>query len=279
MIVKVLTRHTPSYRSLLEYIMRGDIDKDVFLHNLRSRSIDEWANQYIQNESFRRTFRRDAIFLYHEILSLSGNIDPKAVTDAMLADLASKYIELRGNTGMFAGKIHRDTECVHMHFAVSGLEYRTAKSFRISRDELQELKISLQEYHRQKYPELDDSICDHGAGKRHITDRAWHAHHKAERDAAKTELKEQLRGLYERSKTQQEFLELLRESGLHHYERSGQAAGITQGDTKFRFSRLDIDLSQLPTDLSVEQNALDEIRSLRESRQEIEKQNNYEISR
>jgi hypothetical protein len=47
------------------------------------------------------------------------------------------------------------------------LAYRTGKSFYLPKDKLNELKKELQEYQKEKYPELKHSLPKHG-GQRSI---------------------------------------------------------------------------------------------------------------
>jgi hypothetical protein len=278
MIVKILTRHSPSYESLLKYILQEDKTKDekqiTITHNIRSHDPKDWPREFIQNEAFRKYPRSNQIYLYHEILSFSSREDEKNVTPEMIEDISRQYINLRGNKGIYIGVPHRDKDHVHIHFCTSGLEYRNGKAFRLSKEDLHLVKTKLQEYHKEKYPQIDQSTVGHGKGKAYVTDREWYATHKAQRTLHKETLKHHLKDAFSKAKTQNEFLALLREAGLHHYERNGKPTGIVFEDMKFRFTRLGMEKEQLyslPIDKTEEQKVLDEIQHIRESRSEISK--------
>lgn len=267
MLVKILSRHTPSYKSLFEYILKEDKangQPQVFLHGVRGSSIEEWVREYVENEALRKYPREGQIYVYHEILSLSANTDRNLISPEMIEDLGRKYIDLRGLEGMYVGAAHMDRDHVHWHFATHGLQYRTGIAHRMTTQELQDLKVNLQEYHSLKYPELE-STCNHGAGKEYVTDKAWYSKHRDERAKAKELLQLQVQDAFGQSKTQKQFLDLLRELNLPHYERGEKIAGIMHGEEKFRFSRLNLDLEKLPQDRTEEEKALDEIQSIRDA--------------
>jgi hypothetical protein len=259
-IVKILSRHTPSYGSLIRYILNEEkIDRDhVYTNNLRSNTVEGYAREFMENEAFRRQSRSDSVLMYHEILSFQAENSP--LTKPMLDELIRKYMELRGPTSVSVGAIHFDKEnTVHAHFAVSGLHYRTGKSFGLSKAQLHDLKMRFQEYHRQKYPELARSLPEHGKGARYKGHAQWHAHNREE-------IVEKVRELFPKSATQQAFLEGLRDAGFHHYERNSKPTGIEYEGQRFRFSRLleGKRLDELPVDRSEEEKALAEIRAIRE---------------
>jgi len=270
MIVKILSRHSASFKSLAEYIVRGagkEGKPQIFTHNLRSENTDGRVREFLENEAHRTYTRRNQVFIYHEIVSLSNKEDGTKITKSVLDALARKYISLRGKQGMFLGAVHRDKEHVHIHFMTAGLEYRTGKSFRLKKYQLQELKIKFQEYHRKKHPELTQSTVNHGKGREYVTDKEWQARHRDERSLAKKEVQDMVKACYARTHTQKEFLELLRENNLHFYERNGEPTGIIYNNLKIRFTRMEITKKQienLRTDRTEEEQALAEIRAIRQ---------------
>ncbi len=88
-IVKILARHTPSYASLISYILNeGKIDhSEVFSHNLRAHTIAGYEQEFIENEAFRKHTRTDQIYLFHEIISFHAHENNEVITKAMIADL------------------------------------------------------------------------------------------------------------------------------------------------------------------------------------------------
>jgi hypothetical protein len=222
-----------------------------------------YVKEFIENEAFRRQSRSDQIHLFHEIVSFGEGENREAITAAMIDDLAHEYMRLRGDTGVMLGYTHWDKNHVHIHFCVSALQYRIGKSFGLNKQQLQELKLSFQEYHKKHYPELTKSAPQHGRGGTYLTHGQWHA--KRREDIMQT-----VQQCFDRATTQNEFLALLRDADLHHYERDGVPTGITYEGAKFRFSRLlaGRELSNLSIDRSEEEQILAEIRSIRERQKE-----------
>lgn len=268
-IVKILSRHSPSYASLVSYVLKyitNDEKTDllkIYTTNLRSNSIDGFVKEFINNEVFRQYHRKDGIKLTHEILSFSAEENNTVFTQKMIDDLAKEYMRLRGNKGLMLGAAHHDREHFHLHFAVSALEYRSGKSFGLNKTQLRELKDRFQEYHKTHYPELTHSFPRHGSGEPQLTHGHWHA-------KRRDEVIEQVKQSFAQSATQNQFLEVLRDAGLHHYERSGKPEGIEYEGARFRFSRLlgKEQLDTLPIDRTEEEKALAEIRAVRERQKE-----------
>jgi hypothetical protein len=249
MFVKILSRKNPSYRQLVEYILKDrkptKTAKDILKHNIKGTSIESIVKEFEKNETYRTFTRKDQIALYHEIISLSSN-EEHYIPDEVMIDLCHKYLDLRGAKGMYLAALHRDTEHCHAHIMTSALEYATGKAHRISRSALQDIKILLQDYHLQKYPlEITESFCDHSKGRTYAKNKEYHRRHKEERTKLKESVQQQVQDLFKQSKKFDEFLASLRVNGLHHYERNGIATGLTIGETKIRFSRLGISKEEM----------------------------------
>jgi len=185
-IVKILARHNPSYASLIRYQLRyvlQDIKNDkaeVYTQNLRSNTVTGYIQEFIENEAFRRSIRSDQIFLTHEVISFHRDENGYLLSHEVVEDLAYEYMRLRGEKGVILTAVHRDKDHVHLHACVSALEYRTGKSFGLNKRQLQELKVSFQEYHKQRYPELTKSAPQHGRGGAYFTHGQWHAKRREE---------------------------------------------------------------------------------------------------
>lgn len=282
MIVKILTRNSPSYGSLIDYLLKEGKGKDgkpvVITHNFRGTTKEEWVQEFMENEAYRQHVRKDQIYLYHEIISLSSKENKDLITPEIMEDLARQYITLRGKEGMYIASFHEDKDHAHIHFAVSGVKYRTGQAHRLSHDDLYNLKDKFQEYHNDRYPFLSFSSPEHGKGKQHTTNREYFS--KTKRTNVKDEIRTKIQSIVAEAKSQQHFLNLLREAGLHHYERGGVPTGVVYDDLKFRFSRLDVPFQEMPVDMGLhkeEQEILDEIQSIREGRRERDQERDIEI--
>jgi len=260
-IVKVLARHSPTYKSLINYILNeAKTDRtQVYTQNLRSNTLDGYVQEFVTNEAFRAKSRDDQIFIYHEIISLHRDERAEVITPKVIADLAQTYMRMRGEQGVILAVPHYDKNHLHIHCAVSALNYRTGTSFGLNKTQLRELKTKFQEYHRTKYPELTKSFPEHGKGGRHMPPARWHV-------LKRQEIAERVRACFEQATSQQDFLNRLLGVDLHYYERNGKATGIEYEGQKFRFSRLleDRQFADLPVERSEEEQTLQAIRVLRE---------------
>ncbi|QTE35870.1 relaxase/mobilization nuclease domain-containing protein [Mucilaginibacter gossypii] len=260
-IIKILARHNPSYASLIRYILNEDksAQMQVFTNNLRSDTIPGYVQEFIENEAFRRQYREDQVYLYHEIISFHAGEDKALLTPEVLDDLVQEYIRLRGHTGVMIGAVHHDREHVHVHFCVSALHFRTGLSFGLSKAQMHELKVSFQEYHQRWYPGIDKSVVEHGKAEPYLRHGQWHAN---QREL----IAETAKRCFAQAKSQQQFFELLRTERLDYYERHGRPAGVEANGMKMEFSRLlaGMRLDALPVERNEEEQALQEIRRIRE---------------
>ncbi len=271
MIFKILSRCSPGYGSLINYILKegkGANDKkpEPYLHNFRGSTVNQWIRELYINEAFRKQERKGQVYFYHAILSFNS-LDSDKISKEMLTDITAKFIELRGREGMYLSAIHQDTGHTHIHCLISALEYRKGKAFRMTKGEMQELKIQLQEYQKEKYPLLENSLPNHGACKEYLSQKEYGVKTKNSKAYIKAELSQKVNDAFKQANNQKHFLELLQESGLHHYERGGKAYGITLDDKNYRFSSLGVDMKKfnaLGKDLSEEERTLEEIKEIRQ---------------
>jgi len=275
-IVKILARHSPTYQSLISYILNeAKTDNvQVYTQNLRSDTLNGFVQEFIQNEAFRAHNRSDQVYMYHEIISLHRDEQTEAIIPEVIADLTREYMRLRGEQGVMLAVPHYDKDHVHIHCAVSALNYRTGTSFGLNKTQLYELKTQFQQYHRTNYPELTKSFPQHGKGGHALHPAQWHVLKRAE-------IIEQARACYLLASSQQDFLARLRDRELHYYERSGKVTGIEYEGQKFRFTRLlgDMQLADLPIERGEEEQALAAIQAVRERKQERDERDCYEPER
>ena len=171
MIVKIKTHKKPNFKKLFDYLLNDkgrlfDENEKSFLitHNLYGDTADEWVKQFKENESHRGHKRKNAVLLYHEILSWHRS-DTENLSLEKMEDMVRQYIELRNPNGLYVAVPHHDKQHLHVHLAVSALEFHSGKTMRLSKKEFAELKKKIQLYQQQKYPDLSKSIVRHGLGK------------------------------------------------------------------------------------------------------------------
>jgi hypothetical protein len=275
MIIKSLSRKSNSAQ-LLKYLFK-DEDKVLYeqehpftiRHNLRSQNLDSWIKEFRENEGFRLHKRKDNVELYHTIISFS-NKDRNLVSEKLLKDFAKQFIRLRGENSLYLGTAHVDRDHIHLHVIMSGTKYRTGESNRISRDEFRNIKLKLDSYQREKYPELIHSLPAHDKSKKVVLLRN-------SRMPQKEALLSSLQKAYSKSKSLDEFISILKTDGHEPYYRAGRLTGIKyQNGLKFRLSRLGYDtekIDQLAQLQAKEQQQLSTLRELRNIRNKNRERN------
>lgn len=274
MILKNLTRRSGTHQ-LLSYLFEkqrktpeGKEKQLIIRHNIRSRaSVKKWKKEFDQNESYRLRRRKDNVKLHHTILSIS-NKDSHLVDDKMLRSIAHKYFELRGPQNMYLATVHQDKDHTHIHIVSPGVEYLTGKSNRISKSEFNGLKKALDEFQRTKYPELVNSLPQHGKSKeKRIGEISKPIQNKNIRENQKQSLTKTLEKAYSDAHSLDQFLSQIKAHGHEPYYRSGRLQGIKyDGERKYRLSRLGFDKERIEHLIQIEneeKQALKELQGLR----------------
>lgn len=216
---------------------------------MRARSIEGWTKELEANNALRIQKRRDNILIQHTVLSLS-NKDAKHASSEMLKDLAKKFIDLRGMENMYIGTIHTDKDHLHIHLVMSPVQYMTGESNRISREKLHEIKVQLDTYQQEKYPQLIHSLPRHGRAKeaaRILQEQEYQQQQRTGRLSQKQDVIEVLDATYQQANSLEDFLHKLQEQGHVPYYRTGKLTGIRYKGSgrKFRFRRLGFDQQKL----------------------------------
>ena len=206
-------------------------------HNLKGNSINEWVKQYQVNEECRQHKRVNSVLLTHEIISFHKD-DAKNISLDKLENIARQYVKERNINGMFVAVPHFDKEHYHIHLCVSGIEYKTGKSMRLAKVDLQKLKKNIQQYQIDKYPELSNSLVDHEKKGYALSDKEHKFKERTGRATDKEHLIGMLKTCYKKANSKDDFFEMLKESGLTNYIRGGRISGVIFSNKKFRLKRL-----------------------------------------
>lgn len=271
MIIKIKSRNKPSFKQLLEYISDEEKtrfpDKEqqsfIITHNLKGNNIQQWTEQFKTNESYRKNKRKDSVYLTHEILSWHGE-DTQNITPDKIEAMTREYIQLRNPNGMYVAVPHFDKEShYHVHICASGIEYRTGTSLRLSKTNLLKLKKDIQEYQKQKFPELSKSVVEHGKkGKRILTDEEYQIKQRTGRMTDKELVLEILNTCYQQATSKEDFFNRLKDKELTTYIRSGKLTGVLHKNRKHRLGRLGFTEERLEglNKLTTREKELNEIR-------------------
>jgi hypothetical protein len=276
-IIKSLSRKSNS-NQLIKYILRYTLDEEkvianrhdkhetpfIIRHNVRSRSLKGFIKEFEENESYRLVHRKDSVKLFHTIISFSSK-DSSLVTDKLLKDIAKKYISERGLNNLYVGARHSDRDHVHIHLAVSGVQLN-GRSSRISKQQFHHIKLELDRYQKEKFPQLVHSLPQHGFKKRQLAKQEVLKIVKQNRETKKESLCEALKTAYDKSTSKEQFVKELTELGYDPYYRNEKLQGVLYDGQKFRLGRLGYDevmLDQLNQQQHKEEKTMQELEALR----------------
>ena len=271
MILKNLTRRN-NIGQLVNYILKPEKDEKsepILKHNLRSRSASGWTKEFESNDSLRLYKRSDNIKLNHTILSFS-NKDIEHINKDMLKYISKKYIELRGKDNVYLASSHHDKDHIHLHIIMSATKYMTGESNRISKKEFHELKLALDAYQKEKYPELIHSLPNHAKlSKVQSQDISYPFNDSNRTLSQKQQISDKIEEIYGKAKSSQEFISQLKFEGLEPYYRGGSVYGVEDQGRHYRFKTLGFDitkLDELDKKSSKEEDELQQLSDLRESK-------------
>ena len=150
-----------------------------------------------------------------------------------------EYIRQRNPKGIFVAIPHFDKQHYHIHICASGIEFKTGKSLRFTKTELQSLKKNIQQFQMERFPELSKSVVQHGKKDKSIlTDREYQIKLRTGRETEKEQLIGMLKTCYKKANSKETFFQLLKECRLIPYERGGRTSGIVFKNKKFRLKNL-----------------------------------------
>jgi hypothetical protein len=237
----------------------------IIRHNLRARSsVKNFIKEFEENERYRLVHRKDSVKLFHEVISFA-KADRQNISEALLKDVAKQFIALRGMNNLYLGAAHYNTASTHLHIIVSGTSLN-GRSSRISKQEHQRIKITLEKYQREKYPELTHSRVAHQELFRQPTKEQIVTLVQQNRQTTKAKLCTLLYSAFEKSATIKEFGEHIAAAGYKPYHRGEKFQGVVdEHGMKFRFSRLGFqsNIEALAQQTIAEENALLNIQKLR----------------
>lgn len=166
MVIKVLSRKSNT-GTLMSYLFKyihneekTSIKPFVVRHNVRGNNVQAYTQEFEANEANRLHKRKNQPSVYHTILSWHKE-SAKFLDDRKLRILVKEFIQQRGNLNKYVVSKHIDREHIHLHVAVSATNI-LGKSSRISKHAFEQLKINMDRFQKEKFPELSHSLPQHG---------------------------------------------------------------------------------------------------------------------
>jgi len=121
MILKSMSRKSPSFGQVIRRIDKSAVDEQPLLRNLtplqaadRRRLVEEF-----RKNSDLLPSRKNGNMLYHEILSVAVVPGKEEEQKIALRETAQRYLELRADGLMAFGRMHHEPGHIHYHFVLS----------------------------------------------------------------------------------------------------------------------------------------------------------------
>lgn len=240
-----MSRKVPSFGQLVGYIDREeDAERYRIRHNLTARDPELIRHEFERNASLLQK-RKNGVYLYHEILSISRaqGLSAEAQKER-LYQIAQQYIAARCPDNLVYGGLHHDKEhSFHFHLMISSNRSGDPKRLRLDKAQFREIQVKLEEHVLREYPELEQKLA---IGKR--SDRRMsrpeaelerRTGERPERQTVLERVKQALEGAVDRDS----LLDALGRSDLELYVR-GKNLGIIdlESGKKHRLNTLDPEL-------------------------------------
>ncbi|MBC2716045.1 MAG: relaxase/mobilization nuclease domain-containing protein [Desulfobacteraceae bacterium] len=239
-----MSRKSASFGQLIDYINAPEKKAaHPIFQNLESSRDDPKAilKEFLNNSRYC-PLRKNSVKIYHEILSFS-DVDKEKATPKIIQNMVIKWIELRAHGALAYAKIHFDTECPHAHIMISGNLKDSAKKLSLSRKEFNQLRINLETYQNEKYPELKTINYQEVRKKKKPkkTRSENELERRTRRQSQKQKIIKRVNKALINSYSKDQFLRALNNENLNLYQR-GKTEGIQDRITgqKYRLKTLGI---------------------------------------
>lgn len=270
MIVKALSHKNSSasgIRRLVRYVCDQDKMQDKYFGRqsltvkkyLQSYNQERWIQSFKTNDDNRSFNHAKRVVLRHEIISFSPQSNPLISRETLHA-FAKYYLENRMlKPTMGFGVVHYD-EAPHIHFVLAGVAL-DGLATRISRQQFKDFKIKLQNFQKERFPELSHSIVDHAKPKTlklelsHQEQRMKDKRKVSDKELLSQKVMQLTKGCVSLDELEAKLID----QSLRPYYRRGILTGVWLGNRKFRLSTLGVGKEHLK-EMTREQKRLNALR-------------------
>lgn len=150
---------------MIGYIDREMEGQELYWNVAQNSTPEVLEREFLENDEYRSSQAKNR--MYHHILSFSTK-DKAVITPELLESVAQEYLLKAGlENHLVFGRVHSDTEHYHWHLISSQNAFHSKKGYRLSKTELKNLQVQMEEFTRLHYPEIKYSYAY--SGKRNLT--------------------------------------------------------------------------------------------------------------
>lgn len=254
MVIKTLSRKATkiSFKNIINYVDRQDkrtAKSQLFdpyfrvLYNLRGSEKEEVIEEFEENFELYNSKRKNAVGVYHEIMSFRKEDD---VTQEIIEDLAYTYLDRRTPKGLAYGAVHTDKDHVHLHLVISSNQLMSKKANRLSQKEFLEVRQYIEQVQKERYPQIKSIVYDDLKLKKELRqeqDKNTRREKRYKVESRGVSQKEMVLSSFldamDTAEDAKEFHQLIQEGeGRDLYIYRDKVAGIIEDGRKYRFSNL-----------------------------------------
>ncbi len=158
MIIKSMSRKTPSFDQLVAYSCAPKGARIAILHNFPASADTpvKIIQEFTKNHALL-PHRANGNALYHEIIALPPNMEIAVKEQAAaLGAIATRYLEKRAPSQLAFGVIHTDTAHVHMHLMISSNAVLSRRRVWLKKSAFADIQREIEAYKLKRFPELGD---------------------------------------------------------------------------------------------------------------------------
>ncbi len=252
MIIKSMSRKHPSFAQLIDYIERESKLKSrgySIHHNLYSRDKEQIKEEFLKNSRLLR-FRKNGVYLYHEVLSISRSATlQEEKQKTALQTIVREYLKVRAGNNIAYAVLHEDTDNLHFHIVLSANEVGSQDRKRLSKSQFSDIQTRLEAWVFKEYQTLEQKAVFHQnqtreeqeereAKRSHLSNRGEEMKRRGARATERDNVQEILSEIFSSATNPRQFSELMEQAGFTLYTR-GQTHGVTdRAGNKYRLNRL-----------------------------------------
>lgn len=238
MIIKSMSRKEPSFAQLSNYIFKGADNKYTYTRNLYERDTESITREFEKNfKHLKRQKNSNAI--YHEIISISkASIDTEKQKEKLL-EIAGEYAEIRAKNCLVFGSLHEAGNNFHFHLMISSNGIEQNRNHYLSKKQFDEIKKGLERYVLEKYPELDQKrVMNQERKIEAVSQKEFELKKRTGEITKKESIQYRLTQIFNRSSTKEIFFTNLEKDKIQIYIRGNTVGFIDLSDDKQRKYRL-----------------------------------------
>ncbi|WP_158623131.1 relaxase/mobilization nuclease domain-containing protein [Pseudorhodobacter sp. E13] len=257
MIIKSMSRKTPTFAQLASYIGRepGPASGTSFVRNLYAdgRDTAPIVAQFLDNYRYLPE-RKGGNALYHEVIVLEPQPHLAADTvETALHALAEKYCQQRAPHQLAWGRVHHDTEFPHIHLMISANSVRSDRRVRMERSIFAHVQRDLERWRAENLPQLKARVIyghEHEKQSPRQPCREGEMVRRTKKPSRKQQVYQQVQEAIGLASDRSDLIKLLNQNDFELYERGKTIGVIDRGTGKrYRLQTLGLSDALLAIDL------------------------------